>query len=568
MPNPRTTVLERLKGSWFALLVTPLAATAMGLRLLLPVPVGLANNGDGARLMCQVGAAANGPPAGSAQWYFVRLHYPAADPNEYCGPYRTAQLLQLRLTAWLHSVLGLPGALDMRLLIIEDSLLIGIALGAMAWLLRRMRLTFRLLLLAGTFAVVGDATFADYAASPYSDPAALIGLLGVALAAVAATAGRRRGGALLLATLAATLAVAAKPSTATLALPLAGLLAAHRLDLGRLRGRLGSRVLPAAGACVVLLAAVWVTSSEAEWYEKVNVSNVVTKKVMPLSSDPGMVAADLGLPATFGRYSGTDWWSAQPIQSDPGYASHEDLISRRNLAGYLLDHPATTGAMLSDAASDYFAFRPDYLGTYTQESGARAGAQECRLCLLPALFHAAGFGGFPGLVTLWLLGTAAAIALIRRSRPGTTRRGFAQVALALVGCTAVQYVTAVFGDGVETTKHLAVGLFAVALMLVWLLAAALAERATPFSANPPGRTAPTRLLARDASDSGAARADHGLRVVTSVVQPVEAAGVVCGNHAGDPGRISGRDRGVGDPAAQQLPEGMPELGSPDQVKLG
>jgi hypothetical protein len=468
------TAPGRYLSSVFAGLV---AAALMGARLLLPVPVGLANNGDGGRLMCQLGAAANGPPAGTAQWLYVRFWYPPVGADDFCGPYRTTQLLQLRLTAKLHSVLGSPGVLDMRLVIIEDCLLTGIALGTLAWLLRRMRLALRVALLVAVFAVLADSTFADYAASPYSEPAAFIGLTGLSLAVVASVAGRRRGTAFVVAVAAAALAVAAKPNTATLALPLAALLGVQRLELGRLRGRLRSRLLPALGAGVVLVAAFWVTSAEADWYEQVNVSNVITKTIMPQSPDPAVVATDLGLPASFGRYSGRDWWSPEPIHADPQYPSHQHLISRQHLAHYLLAHPGTATGMVTGAADDYFAYRASYLGTYSLESGAAAGAQECRLCLLPLLSHLIAPGGFPLLVVLWAAIGAAAVLLIRRSAAHSARRGFAQVALAFIACTVIQYVTAVFGDGVETTKHLVVGLFTAALAAIWLLAAAGVDRA-------------------------------------------------------------------------------------------
>jgi hypothetical protein len=497
VPRPLAATAAGFGGRQFAVLAGVLGAILMGIRLLLPVPVGLANNGDGIRVMCQVGAAADGPPDGSFKWYFVRFIYPLHGLEEHCGSFRTSQLLQLRLTAWLHSALDLPGALDMRMVIIEDCLLVGIAFGTLAWLLRRICLTFRLLVLAAMFVVVADATFADYVASPYSEPAAFIGLLGVALAAVAATAGKRRGAAFLVAVLAAALAVAAKSSTATLALPLVALLLVYRLDVGQLRGRFGSRVLPAIGAGAVLLSAFWVTGGEAHRYEQVNVGHIVTMSIMPQSSDPGRVAADFGLPPDFGRYSGRHWWSPEPIHAHPQYANYQHLFSRRNLARYLLDHPATATELMNRGAREHFAFRVGYLGTYGQESGAPAGAQECRLCLLPMLSHHAAGSGLPGLVALWLAGAATAIFLIRKSAPGTSRRGFAQVALALVGCTIIQYVTAVFGDGVETTKHLVVGLFAAALIPVWLLAAALTRSDVPASPPEPDGPPDKQLIVDD-----------------------------------------------------------------------
>ena len=82
---------------------------------------------------------------------------------------------------------------------------------------------------------------------------------------------------------------------------------------------------------------------------------------------------------------------------------------------------------------------------------------------------------------------AGAVLLMRRSRPGDAallvrgpppgglRRGFALVALVLTGCTVVQYVTAVYGEGNEVIKHMVIALFTASLAPIWLLAGALCQ---------------------------------------------------------------------------------------------
>jgi hypothetical protein len=454
--------------SW-ALCAGVLAAVLMAVRQLAVTPVGMANNGDAYRLMCKVGADSGGPPAGSTQWDFVRLVYPALPPGTGCDPYRTSQYLQLRLGVWVHDLLGLPGALDMRVLVVQDSLLVGLAVGVMVCLLRRARWWARIGVPAALFLVLADATFADYAASPFSEPAAFIGLVTVALAGVAATSGRHRRLAFLVATAGAALAVASKMSTVTLALPFVLLLVSRRLRLGRLT----ACVLPAVGVAAVASAAMWVSGAEAPPLEKINVSNTITMMIMPQSGDPARVATDLGLPSSFGRYSGSHWWSPKPIYLDPRYPAYDDRITRDNLARYLLHHPDAAVRLVTNGADDYLAYRVDYLGNYPEHSGHPPGSQECRLCLLPTVPRAFGWSGFPGIVTYWLACLAGAVLLIRRSAPGTIRRGFAVVAVMLVGVTVVQYLTAVLGEGNEITKHLSVALLAAALAPVWLAAAAV-----------------------------------------------------------------------------------------------
>jgi hypothetical protein len=120
----------------------------------------------------------------------------------------------------------------------------------------------------------------------------------------------------------------------------------------------------------------------------------------------------------------------------------------------------------------HLAYRVDYLGSYGEFSGQPPGSQGCRLCLLQTMSHAFVWSGFAGVATYWLACLTGAGRLIRRSVPGTLRRGFAIVAVVLIGVTIVQYLTAVLGDVVEITKHLAVALLAAPLAPVWLAAGA------------------------------------------------------------------------------------------------
>ena len=47
------------------------------------------------------------------------------------------------------------------------------------------------------------------------------------------------------------------------------------------------------------------------------------------------------------------------------------------------------------------------------------------------------------------------------------------MALVLTGCTVIQYVTAVYGEGNEVIKHMVIALFTASLAPIWLLAGAL-----------------------------------------------------------------------------------------------
>jgi hypothetical protein len=462
-----------------------LGAAAMAARLLLPVPVGMANNGDAVRLMCQIGANPDSPPRATSKVLFVRFWYPFLRPGSGppCLHYPTTQVLQVWLTAWVHQhVLGLSGAIDMRELIVEYCVLAGVAMMVAARLLAELRLAARILILILLFLVLSEAVFADYAASPFTETAALYGMLMFAVAGVAAAA-RARGyhAAYLVAWASAVLAVGAKTETTTLALPLGLFLGAHRFPAGGGRGWSGGRLIP--GLCVLTLAVTvsWSLSREPRSDVRANSADELTMTIMPMVSDPGAAAAGLGLPRAFGRYSGTLWWSAHPIEDDPAYPRYADRFTQANLARYLIGRPGLTARIFASGAGPYLTFRNTNLGSYPAGPGHPPRSQECRDCLLMDVSRAMRWAGLAGVLAYWLACLAGAGLLLRRSRRGDRRRGFALVALVLTGCTVIQYVTAVYGEGNEVIKHMVIALFAASIAPIWLLAGALG---TPPRAGP------------------------------------------------------------------------------------
>ena len=456
------------------------AAVLMFVRLFLPHPVGMANNGDAVRLLCQFGAAPDAPPKATAKWYFVRFWYPYTPHLTDCGNYPTTQTPVVWVTSVIHRhILGLSGVIDLRELAVEYCLLVGVMVALAAHLLRAIRPLPRAALLAGLFLVLSEAVFADYAASPYSEPAALDGLLVVAVAGLAFVAGNRsryRKAAFLAAWVAAVFAVGAKNEMVTLAIPLALLLGTRRFELKRVTWRYAERIVPA--LCVLSLAATaaWNLENAVPQDLQENFANEVTMTIMPQTSDPSAVATGLGLPASWGKYSGTSWWSPHSISNDPRLSKYVAKFTDGNLAHFLAKHPTLAAETFASGGGPYLSFRSTLTGTYPANEGYAPESQECRDCILQDVSHSLAWTGFTGVVLYWLACIAATAYLWRTSRPGSRRRAFALTSATLVGCLLVQYTTSVYGEGNEVVKHLAIGLFAASLLPVWLLAGALTDR--------------------------------------------------------------------------------------------
>ncbi|MBS2962577.1 hypothetical protein KGA66_05930 [Actinocrinis puniceicyclus] len=172
----------------------------------------------------------------------------------------------------------------------------------------------------------------------------------------------------------------------------------------------------------------------------------------------------------------TNWWSPHPVELDPMYARYRSRLSRANLARYLATQPALDARVFAGGAGACLSFRNTNIGTYPMHAGYTPESQECRSCLLQDTAHALKWNGFSGVLVYWLACFAAAGWPIARSVPGGRRRAFGLVGLALIGCTVVQYTTAVYGEGDEVTKHLSPALFAAALAPVWLVAGAFQQR--------------------------------------------------------------------------------------------
>lgn len=457
----------------------------MAVRLLIPVPVGMADNNDGSRLLCLVGADARGVHNASVPfWRYVVENYPAVAPHHQCEPYPSTMVLPAWLAAVLHRyVLRLPGVIDLRELVVAYCVIVGFVMWAAARSVRSLSVVSRVVVLGSLFLILAEATFADYANSPYTETAAIWGLAVFAVAGVAAmTENRRRRAAYIVAWSGALFAVGAKVEALTLVVPLVFFFADCRVGWRRLGGLSLDRYIPVLAVASLIGVAMWqggVFGGGPE-DQQTNVRNELTMTLMPLSDDPGAVAAGLGLPRSLGGYSGTSIWSAHPIQRDPAFDSSRVTIPR--LGGYLAAHPRLAARVLASGSGPFLRmFRTGYyIGDYTKaDSRGKAQQEEHRVAVVSWVANRFARVGFGGIVAYWAACFAGAITLRRRSAKGSLRHAFATVALVLAAGSVSQYLTAVFGEGNEVTKHLAISLFCATLAPLWVFAAGFARGGSP-----------------------------------------------------------------------------------------
>jgi hypothetical protein len=229
------------------------------------------------------------------------------------------------------------------------------------------------------------------------------------------------------------------------------------------------RLLPA--ALVVALGVAAVPMVHENPYRAINAYEVLTVGVLAPSSDPEADLAEMGLPTDLAKYRGKSYWVEDSISKSADWDRYKGLFTYERMVPFLIGHPDRVLSIAARAGNDLFSVRPPYLGTYAQDAGFPARAQN------PSLLAAVGSllsgSGLVGLVVLFVPFTASGVMLVRRSRQLSVRRGFAQAALLLVGIGLTQFVTAAFGEAIENTKHLVYAELALFLAPAFLVIAAL-----------------------------------------------------------------------------------------------
>jgi hypothetical protein len=454
---------QRFFRQWSAIFLLSLALFVI--RFLVPTPVGMADNGDGPRLMCAFGVA---PVTGTFPRYDYYAYF-AFDPSKSCASasiYSSSQHLLLDLARLLTPVLGLSGTLNLVALglivcIIQSGGIASLACGL------RVGPRGRLAAAAAAWLIMADAAFFGTYASPLSEGATLTGLLLVAAGVL--YLGRSRlpflfG--LLLAGAGGYLAIMSKEQYMPVAIPICVVLILASADR---HGRPGlARFLtPRTAAAGVVTGALAISvlayehdnaaSAYVQQGHQQQVVDVIFNGILVV--DRHDAAADLrqlGLPASWAKYAGTGYWSSGSVVYNPLYPRYEAKLNDSNLVDFELTHPLITLEIGQQAADQALALRVPYLGSYSPSAGHPPGALESRVSVVSSLVEdiPSGFGLF-WLVPLWLvMGVIAWLGIRpgRRSRPWHRDCGFA--VLLLVGCAMAAFVPAAFFDAEETTRHM------------------------------------------------------------------------------------------------------------------
>jgi hypothetical protein len=436
-------------------------------RLLVPVTVGQADNRDGPRLMCGRGLGL-GPvvPAGDPRYFrYAYFQYAPSHSCAHLPTYPSSEVVPLELARLLTPVLRLPGTLNLVAVGLLMCTVASVGIASLATGLR-VRLWAQLLVAAALWLIMADATFFDTFAGPFSEPAALVGLLLVAAGVVYLGRGwsaTLRG--IALAGSGGFLAIGSKEQYLILVVPICLTLVLASADrtqadtgLRRYRTRQTGAVVTLAALLAGLAAGYWYWDNTSPYAGRLHHIQAVDMIFDDIVDGHDNAAADLralGLPASWAKYAGDYYWKSVSVRTDPLYKRYEGQLTDGNIARFLLTHPGRIISIGQQAAIFAQQYRITSLGDYAPTAGRPAGAVDSRVAVLTWLMRRLPQRlGLWWLLPLWAAMAAVAVVALARRRGDAWQRDGAAAVLCMTGCAVVAFIPPAYFAGISTTRHM------------------------------------------------------------------------------------------------------------------
>ena len=419
-----------------------LAGYVLAQQLLLQGYVGLANNGDFAKVARRFDLA---PPEGwGDNFLFFVPDYEFADRNYWVSPVVSSEIVLAGAPIVAVRAAGAT-AFNIRWLGALNALLFLVAFAVALLCLRRAGVAVQILGALAILWILGDVVYVAYFNSFYSDSAAIVGLLLAFAAAVSLAAQEAHCrwtfavfavGALLFVT-----------SKSQHGLFVAAPVAFAIWIAWRARPlRVGAAVTVALllGGCAFDLA------HTPETYAAQALFNVIFFKLTPQSATPLQELRELGVADGDARYIGTHAFMAGSPVDDPVWA--HNFVRRSGygaLGGFYLRHPQWVGRFLAgDLEREAPLMRPRNLSNFPREYGHPPGARTDRFASWSEL-RSWLFQVWPWHIALWLAMFLAGCGwlALQGSRLACVGLGTAVLATG-------EFCLASLADGAETYRHL------------------------------------------------------------------------------------------------------------------
>ena len=453
-------------------------AAAIGLivyQVLVPPPIGLADNGDFAKITGKFSLRVPYDPSFPPASAYVQLHYQFSPKYHWRSGFHSSEMLLVQGALWLNRLMHRDGTFDIRFLGVTHAFLFLVAFALLAPLLVGLKPALRAALLALAVLIFCDAMYVTYYNSFYMDAAAFVFLLLALVFFTRAVRSAGRWGAdAWLAVLFSVLLLTAKTQHALLAIPLVVFVLWKRRTLWPRRALLASAL---AAALIVGGAAYALTKGSPPGYANPCLFSLIFGRLLPSAVDPSRELASLGLDDSYLRCTGMSAY-------DPDAPLHDDLwaqefLSRTSfprLALFYLSHPRRALYVAGLALQEASLQRPEGLGNYDRSAGNRPGSQSDEFSLWSTAKQEV-LGSAPWLYPL-IFALSVGIVAWRYPAGG--------VALGMAG--VIEFGLGGMTDACEVTRHLFffnllwdVSLFAALCVLALALDGRLRRRRSPSS---------------------------------------------------------------------------------------
>lgn len=404
------------RGVALAAVVTGVAWVGILLaRLFVGGAVGMGDQGDGRRLLCQLGVRTSTEFNGSTSaflnptWIAHHWYGEACSADGSGGVFRSSQLWLLSMAKHLTPVLGLPGTLDLRALGVICAVLVGVVVAALVVFVPGP-VALRVVVASLVGLLAADSMVAEFFISPYSEPAELIGTLALCPALLALwRRGHTTWPTLAVIAFLGTVVIGAKTQAAALlpALVVGLLWLPHRRGT-RASGR-GNRVIRLAGWLKVRVPGLLVSGllvgatgyfviTAPVGLAQQDVYAEVFGEILPHSPNPAADLRALGADPSLANAVGTNPESPNAATLRPEYLRFRTEVTQTRIVEFYLTHPDRLVAVGADGLRGVDQWRQNYLASYLATSGHPANSIESRVGVYGAIFRHAWE---PVLVFVW-----------------------------------------------------------------------------------------------------------------------------------------------------------------------
>jgi len=430
-------------------LVLTLAGTALAWQLFVPPIIGLADQGDFARVAGPLGYAPESKGPDSKFSYVTRKYVKDSSYREPDWEQITSESILAKIAVTGNEVLINPRAFDITVFGFTHALFFLLALARLLYVTRDLamyRIAWAWMLL-----VLTDVGYVAYWNSLYSEPASCLWFLFLLAESIDLSKSERISiGQVLRWNIFAVLWITAKTQNAALAVPLAA------FDLRMVWRALDrkARYAALAGAAATCVAGVAIYQSLLPAPRVAVLYNMVFSAILPESHTPGSDLSALGLNPDYARYSGTLAWSQDTGVADVSLVhAIQAKVTSFSLMEFYLMRPARMWRHIRARLPAALSLRPEFCGNFDKSAGRPPGAKSNAFALWSYIHER-----YLSRIAILLLGgvillPAGGLVLVWRRRSTASTRRWSELGILLGACCATAFFVAAFGDASDNVKH-------------------------------------------------------------------------------------------------------------------